>query len=143
MTEQQPTADTVDMTWVLNRLKEEKGVLHALLLSSEGLVLAASTGLERAVAERTAANASGVFSIGMGISEFADAEGTRPRKAIFDLPDGCILVFSSGERSALAVSLNAEMTSPEVAVASAATIKAINGLRSALSARERTAPPAS
>ncbi|MEW2401354.1 roadblock/LC7 domain-containing protein [Streptomyces sp. NPDC046862] len=139
MTEQQPTADTVNMTWVLNRLKEERGVLHAILLSSDGLVLAASDGLDNDVAERTAANSSGAFSIGRSISEFAETEGATPRKIIIDLPDSCILVFGAGHRTAVAVSVAAEMTSKEAVVASAATIKAINGLRPSLSARERTA----
>lgn len=135
----QPTADTHDMTWLLERLKEDKGVLHAVLLSSDGLVLASTEGLDRAVAERTAANASGAFSLGKSISEFAGIEGTGPRKVIIDLPGHCILVFSAGHRVSLAVAVDAELTSSEVAVASSATIKAINGLRKVLSARERAA----
>lgn len=135
----QPTADTHDMTWLLERLKQEKGVLHAVLLSSEGLVLASTDGLDKAVADRTAANASGLFSLGRGVSEFADMEKTKPRRLIIDLPDRCILVFGAGHRTALAVAVGAEMTSPEAAVASSATLKAIAGLREVLSARERTA----
>ncbi|MFG1810567.1 roadblock/LC7 domain-containing protein [Streptomyces sp. NPDC049040] len=137
MTEQQPTADTHDMSWVLEHLKKEKGVLHAVLFSADGLVLAATSELERAVAERTAANACAAFALGRSISEFAAIEGTAPRRIIIDLPEHCILVFSAGHGAALAVAVDAEMTSPQVAVASAATVKAVNGLRDALSARER------
>ncbi|MFI0940528.1 roadblock/LC7 domain-containing protein [Streptomyces sp. NPDC021020] len=137
MTEQQPTADTHDMSWVLEHLRKEKGVLHAVLFSADGLVLAATSDIERPVAERTAANACAAFALGRSISEFAEIEGTSPHRIIIDLPDHCILVFSAGHGTALAVAVDAEMTSPEVAVASAATIKAINGLRDALSARER------
>jgi predicted regulator of Ras-like GTPase activity (Roadblock/LC7/MglB family) len=137
MTEQQPTADTHDMSWVLEALKKEKGVLHAVLFSADGLVLAATSGLERAVGERTAANACAAFALGRSISEFAEIEGTAPHRIIIDLPDHCILVFSAGHGTSVAVAVDAEMTSPEVAVASSATIKAINGLRDALSARER------
>ncbi|MFI0721426.1 roadblock/LC7 domain-containing protein [Streptomyces sp. NPDC021224] len=137
MTEQQPTADTHDMSWVLEHLRKEKGVLHAVLFSADGLVLAATSDIERPVAERTAANACAAFALGRSIAEFAEIEGTSPHRIIIDLPDHCILVFSAGHGTALAVAVDAEMTSPEVAVASAATIKAINGLRDALSARER------
>jgi predicted regulator of Ras-like GTPase activity (Roadblock/LC7/MglB family) len=137
MTEQQPTADTHDMSWVLEALRKEKGVLHAVLFSADGLVLAATSDLERAVAERTAANACAAFALGRSISEFAGVESTAPRRIIIDLPEHCVLVFSAGHGAALAVAVDAEMTSPEVAVASAATIKAVNGLRAALSARER------
>lgn len=137
MTEQ-PMADTHDMSWVLEALKKEKGVLHAVLFSADGLVLAATSDLERAVAERTAANACAAFALGRSISEFAGIEGTAPHRIIIDLPEHCILVFSAGHGTALAVAVDAEMTSPEVAVASAATVKAVNGLREPLSARERS-----
>ncbi|MFD7323958.1 roadblock/LC7 domain-containing protein [Streptomyces sp. NPDC059875] len=138
MLEQQPTADTHDMTWVLNRLTKEKGVLHAVLFTTDGLVLARSEGLPRDVADRTAASSSGLFSLGRGLAEFAQvSQGETPRKIIIDLPDACTLVFGAGHNAVLAVSVSAEMTEPEVAVASAETIKAIKGLEPVLSARAR------
>ncbi|MET9733280.1 roadblock/LC7 domain-containing protein [Streptomyces sp. NPDC006458] len=138
MTEQQPTAETHDMTWVLNRLAQEKGVEHAVLFSSDGLVLAHSEGLHRDVADRTAASSSSLFSLGRGVGEFAPTpEDTTPRKIIIDLPGACVLVFAAGHNTVLAVSVGAEMTDVEVAVASAETIKAIKGLAPALSARAR------
>ncbi|MCW5249569.1 roadblock/LC7 domain-containing protein [Streptomyces sp. SHP 1-2] len=129
------------MSWVLNRLTQEKGVLNAVLLSSDGMVLAQSDTVHRDTAERAAASASSLFGLGRSIAELADApEGQNtPRRVIIDLPEHCILVFSAGHNTALAVAVAAEMTSPEVAVASGATIKAVNGLAPALSARERTA----
>ncbi|EFE72329.1 roadblock/LC7 domain-containing protein [Streptomyces viridosporus] len=136
--QQQPTADTHDMTWVLTRLTQEKDVLHAVLFTTDGLVLAHSEGLHRDVADRVAASSCSLFSLGRGIAEFAQTPaGEAPRKIIIDLPDSCVLVFGAGHNSVLAVSVSAEMTEPEVAVASAATIKAIKGLAPALSARTR------
>ncbi|PWI05151.1 hypothetical protein DIZ27_40930 [Streptomyces sp. NWU339] len=138
MTEQQPTADTHDMTWILNRLAGSKGVAHAVLFTSDGLVLAHSDGLHRDVADRTAASSSSLFSLGRGVGEFAPTpDETTPRKIIIDLPRACVLVFAAGHNSVLAVSVAAEMTDTEVAVASAETIKAIKGLAPALSARAR------
>ncbi|MEU3046788.1 roadblock/LC7 domain-containing protein [Streptomyces sp. NPDC006984] len=138
MTEQQPTADTHDMTWALNRLAEERGVAHAVLFTSDGLPLARSEGLDRDVADRIAASSSSLFSLGRGVGEFAPTpEDTTPRKIIIDLPGACVLVFGAGHNSVLAVSVGAEMTDSEVAVASAATIKAIKGLAPALAARAR------
>ncbi|MGQ4402220.1 roadblock/LC7 domain-containing protein [Streptomyces hayashii] len=141
MPDQQPTADTHDMSWVLNRLAEEKDVLHAVLFSSDGMVLAHSDGVHRDVADRAGASSSSIFSLGRSIAELAEAneDEDTPRKVIIDLPNRCILVFGAGHNTALAVSVTAEMTAPEVAVASGATIKAIKGLAPALSARERTA----
>ncbi|MEU9663854.1 roadblock/LC7 domain-containing protein [Streptomyces chartreusis] len=139
MAEQQPTADTPDMTRMLNRLTQEKDIAHAVLFTTDGLVLTHSESLHRDVADRISASASSLFSLGRGIGEFAQTpEGESPRKIIIDLPNACVLVFSAGHRSALAVSVSAEMTEPEVAIASAATIKAARGLASALSALTRT-----
>lgn len=139
MTEQQqPTADTHDMTWVLNRLAESKGVEHVALFTSDGLVLAHSEGLHRDVADRTAASSSSLFSLGRGVGEFAPtADDATPRKIIIDLPGACVLVFAAGHNTVIAVSIGAEMTDAKVAVASAETIKAIKGLAPALSARAR------
>ena len=138
MPEQQPTADTHDMTWVLNRLATEKEVLHAVLFTTDGLVLAHSEELNRDVADRTGASLSGLFSLGRGVGEFAQVPGDgAPRKIIIDFPDACVLVFGAGHNTVLAVSVRAEMTEREVAVASAETIKAIRGLAPALSARAR------
>ncbi|MFI1648199.1 roadblock/LC7 domain-containing protein [Streptomyces avidinii] len=139
MTEQQPTADTHDMTWLLDRLARSKSVAHAVLFTSDGLVLAHSEGLHRDVADRTAASSSSLFALGRSVGEFAPApEDATPRKIIIDLPGACVLVFSAGHNTVLAVSIGAEMTDAEVAVASAETIKAIKGLAPVLAARART-----
>jgi predicted regulator of Ras-like GTPase activity (Roadblock/LC7/MglB family) len=136
---QQPTADTHDMTWVLNRLAAEKGVEHAVLFTTDGLTLAHSDGLHRDVAERIGASSSSLFSLGRAISEFATTpDNEAPRKVLLDLPGACVLVFGAGHNTALAVSVSAEMTGPEVGVASAATIRAIKGLAPVLSAGTRT-----
>ncbi|MFF8902482.1 roadblock/LC7 domain-containing protein [Streptomyces lydicus] len=138
MTEQQPTADTHDITWLLNRLAGAPGVAHAVLFTNDGLVLAHSEGLHRDVADRTAASSSSLFALGRGVGEFAPTpDDTTPRKIIIDLPGACVLVFAAGHNTVLAVSIGAEMTDTEVAVASAETIKAIKGLAPALSARAR------
>lgn len=78
MTEQQPTADTHDMAWVLNRLAGAQGVEHAVLFTSDGLVLAHSEGLHRDVADRTAASSSSLFSLGRGVGEFAPTPDDTP-----------------------------------------------------------------
>lgn len=136
--QQQPTADTHDMAWVLTRLAQERDVEHAVLFTSDGLVLATSEGLHRDVADRTAACLSGLFSLGQGVREFTQtAEDATPRKIIIDFFGSCVLVFGAGHHSVLAVSVSAEMAEPAVAVASAETIKTIKGLAPALSARAR------
>ncbi|WP_145503781.1 roadblock/LC7 domain-containing protein [Streptomyces sp. CFMR 7] len=134
---QQPTADTHDLSWYLNQLAAEPGVLHALLLSSDGLKLAVSDGVADDVAERTAANASAAFAVGRGIAEFA--RDTAPKKIIIDMDDSSIFVFGAGHGTLVVVSASGDLMSKEAGVAAKATIKAIAGIRPVLSTRVRTA----
>ncbi|HWU12229.1 MAG TPA: roadblock/LC7 domain-containing protein [Streptomyces sp.] len=136
---QQPTADSHDMSWFLNQIAREKGVLHALLLTDDGLKLAVSEGLDSAVADRTAASAAAAFSVGKSIAEFASCAGTKPKKIVFDLDDTSIFIFGAGHGTSVIVSVTQHMTSKEAVTAASAAIKAIAGLRPALSARARTA----
>ncbi|MFG3429466.1 roadblock/LC7 domain-containing protein [Streptomyces californicus] len=142
MTEQQPTTDTHDMSWFLKRLADEKGVLHALLVTGDGLVRARSKDLGRDVADPTAASTAGLLSLATTFAEFAQAPaGTTVGKIIIDMPEQCVLVFRAGDNTVLAVAVGAPMTSPEVGVASSAAIKAIKGMAPALAAAERTRTP--
>lgn len=134
----EPTADTVDMSWYLNRIAEEaKGVQHVLLLSSDGLVLAHSDDLDRDVADKAAASVCGLTALSQDLSEFCNGRGLAWRRSVIDLDEHCVVLLGAGERSVIAVSIAAELTSPEVASATAATVKAVAGMRHLLSAQER------
>ncbi|OEV09342.1 hypothetical protein AN218_22800 [Streptomyces nanshensis] len=145
------------MNWVMDNLTQEKGVMHAVLLSGDGLKLAHSNTLTcytdgcrhksesacpQAGADRLAAKASGINSLArVSEHEFPGAADLKPRKVMVDLDGHTLLVFSGAARSSVVVFLEAEFTSAEVSVATSATIKVINGLREKLSARERTDHP--
>ncbi|AQW48423.1 roadblock/LC7 domain-containing protein [Streptomyces violaceusniger] len=138
------TSDTVDMAWALNELTKEKGVIHAVLFSSDGMLLAASDGLPRADAERTSAAICGMQSLNRELSGFCGLDGANMtwRHIISDMKDRTVLVFAAGMRTGVGVSVDGDSMSQEVAVAINATMKMIRGLRPVLEARERTVPAA-
>ncbi|MEV6007288.1 roadblock/LC7 domain-containing protein [Streptomyces sp. NPDC051976] len=146
MTSDQHTADTTDMTWSLNQLVSgTPGVVHALLISSDGLVLAASEGLERADAERAAAALSGIKALQGDLGGLCgipdDRQQTSPltlRHVVSDLKERTVLLFAAGTRTGLGVSVRGDSTSRECGLAITATLKLITGLRPVLEARERT-----
>ncbi|MFI1189754.1 roadblock/LC7 domain-containing protein [Streptomyces californicus] len=140
--QQQPTTDTHSVAWFLDRLAKEEGVLHALLVTADGLTVASSENLERDVADRTAAATSSLLSLASSLGEFVEVPaGTSVHKVVIDLPDQCIFVFRAGANTVLALAVAAGMTSPAGVVASSAAIKAIKGLAPVLAARERTRTP--
>lgn len=143
MTADQHTADSTDMTWALNRLTEEPGVINALLFSSDGIVVAKSDGMVREDAERTAAALSGVKSLQADLGAFCGypAETETPlilRHVVSDLKDATVLLFAAGERTGVGVAVRGDALSKEVSVAVTATLKMIQGLRPVLDARERS-----
>lgn len=137
-----PTADTVDMTWVLNELAKERGVINALLFTSDGLFMASSDGLPRDDADRSSATFAAMQSLNQDLPGFCGLQQgeVRWRHLTSDLRDYCVLLFAAGERTCIAVSVAGDAGSQEAAVATSATLKAITGLRPVLAARERRGP---
>ncbi|MBU7598939.1 roadblock/LC7 domain-containing protein [Streptomyces sp. P38-E01] len=133
------SADTADPTFALNALCEDEAVLAALLYSSDGLVRAYSEGLSRETAERMAAVFAGLQATAHNLAEFCGLpEGELPwRYDVRDHGDHTILVVAAGERTGIAVAVGAPTTSPQVAIATEATLKTIRGLRHALRVKER------
>lgn len=143
MTPEQHTADSTDLTWLLNTLTQEPGVINALLFTTDGLVLAASDGLATDDAERTAAALCGVKSLQADLGAFCGRPGEtenqlRMRHVVSDLKDATVLLFAAGVRTGLGVSVRGDSMSQEVSVAITATLKMISGMRPVLDARERS-----
>lgn len=144
--DQQHTADTTDMAWLLNDLvRANPGIIHALLFSSDGLILAVSEGLGRADAERTAAALGGMKALQADLGPFCgisdeqrETVSLRLRHVVSDLKERTVLLFAAGELTGVAVSVHGDSMSREVSVAITATLKMITGLREALDASERS-----
>ncbi|QNP69536.1 roadblock/LC7 domain-containing protein [Streptomyces roseirectus] len=95
-------AAAADFTWLLNRFATETaGVVDAIAVSSDGLLIAVSELREHADSERLAAIVSGITSLAAGASGNYGLGGLN--KVIIDLEGGHVLVSSIGSGAVLGV----------------------------------------
>ncbi|MFD7707189.1 roadblock/LC7 domain-containing protein [Streptomyces sp. NPDC059786] len=100
--------------WLLDDLTERvEHVRHALVLSNDGLVTGASTGLRREDAEHLAAVASGLHSLAKGSGRHFGAGQVRQTMIEFD--DAVLFVTAAGDGSCLCVLCAAEADIGQVA----------------------------
>jgi predicted regulator of Ras-like GTPase activity (Roadblock/LC7/MglB family) len=91
-----------DLSWLLNNLvKGVAGVEKAILLSSDGLLMAASNGISRTDAEHLAAIASGCQSLARGATQ--QYSGGEVRQTIIEMSNAMLFVTPAGDRACLAV----------------------------------------
>lgn len=83
------------------------GATHAIVVSADGLLVAVSSGIDRATGDQLAAVTSGITSLTQGAARFFAAGGVR--QVIVEMELGFLFVMSVGEGSSLAV-----VTSPSV-----------------------------
>ncbi|MCE0444569.1 roadblock/LC7 domain-containing protein [Streptomyces tricolor] len=91
-------AQNQGLGWLLDDLTERVDhVRHALVLSNDGLVTAASTGLRREDAEHLAAVASGLHSLAKGSGRHFGAG--RVRQTMIEYDDAVLFVTAAGAGS--------------------------------------------
>jgi predicted regulator of Ras-like GTPase activity (Roadblock/LC7/MglB family) len=107
-------ADNEGLGWLLDDLTERvEHVRHALVLSNDGLVIAASSDLRREDAEHLAAVSSGLHSLAKGSGRHFGAGGVRQTMVEFD--DAVLFVTAAGDGSCLCVLSSAEADIGQVA----------------------------
>jgi len=90
-----------DLSWLLDDLGSRvPGFRRAVILSRDGLLIAASKDLGREDAEHLSAVASAVQSLASGTGERFEAGGVR--QTIVELEQGIFFVMAAGEGSCLA-----------------------------------------
>ncbi|WSM38639.1 roadblock/LC7 domain-containing protein [Streptomyces cellulosae] len=95
------------LDWLLDDLTQRvEHVRHALILSNDGLVTGASTGLRREDAEHLAAVSSGLHSLAKGSGRHFGAGGVRQTMVEFD--EAVLFVTAAGSGSCLCVLSGAE-----------------------------------
>jgi predicted regulator of Ras-like GTPase activity (Roadblock/LC7/MglB family) len=88
--------------WLLSQFASNTpGVVHAIAVSSDGLLVAMSHGMDRANADRLAAITSAFISLANGTSTVYDLG--VPNKVVVDLDKGYVLVSSISAGSTLGV----------------------------------------
>ncbi|MCQ4083308.1 roadblock/LC7 domain-containing protein [Streptomyces sp. RB6PN25] len=94
--------DDAGLGWLLDDLTDRvQQVMHALVLSNDGLVTGASRDLSQADAEHLAAVSSGFHSLAKGAGQYFSVGGARQTMIEFD--EGFLFVTTAGDGSCLAV----------------------------------------
>lgn len=102
MTTHLPTADPHTFNWLLgNFVRDTDGVRDTVAVSSDGLLIAMSDGLERAGADRLAAMVSGLSSLARSASRSYDFDGLK--LIMIEMKRGFLLVSALGDGSCLGV----------------------------------------
>ena len=98
----QPGSDSGRFGWLLtNFVDRVAGVSHAVVVSSDGLLLTSSTGLPRDRADQLAAVASGMSSLTRGAARVFGAGEVM--QTVIEMQLGCMLLMSIADGSCLAV----------------------------------------
>ncbi|MFC4565915.1 roadblock/LC7 domain-containing protein [Nocardiopsis mangrovi] len=91
-----------ELSWLLDDLlTRAQGTQHAIVLSTDGLLMASSSGIERAAAEHLAAIASGLHSLAGGASKQFAAGGIR--QSIIEMDEAFLFVAAAGEGACMAL----------------------------------------
>lgn len=96
------SAAAQDFGWLLSRFTADTpGVLEAIAVSADGLLMAMSSEMEQVAAERLAAITSAITSLAMGASQCNDLGD--PVKVIMDFDRGYLLISAISLGSTLGV----------------------------------------
>src|SRR5436190_23761186 len=102
MTTQNLSAEAQEFNWLLSQFAANApGVVDAIAVSSDGLLIAASHSQDRADADRLAAITSAIISLANGASRLYDLGPTN--KVVIDLDRGYLLVSAISVGSILGV----------------------------------------
>jgi predicted regulator of Ras-like GTPase activity (Roadblock/LC7/MglB family) len=96
------SVEAQNFNWLVTRFAQETaGVVAAIAVSSDGLLIAMSSDLERANADRLAAIGSAMLSLANGVSECYPLGD--PDKVVIELAQGYLLVCTISVGCALGV----------------------------------------
>ena len=96
------TIDGGKLDWLLvDFVRSTAGARHALVVSADGLRLAASQGIDQALGDQLAAVTSGLLSLAQGVASSFQAGSVR--QTIVEMAGGYLFVTSISEGSLLAV----------------------------------------
>jgi len=105
MTEQ-PLTDTVGnrLGWMLESALQMPETRHAILLSSDGLLMAHSQGIGRDDAERQAAAMSGLQALARSTAEFCGGSDAGWRQSVTEFDHGYVFLVAAGPGAYVAMS---------------------------------------
>ncbi|MFQ6330668.1 roadblock/LC7 domain-containing protein [Nocardia sp. CWNU-33] len=96
------SSNTGDLNWLLDDLVDRlAGVRHAVVLSTDGLLLGRSTAMTREDAEHFAAMSSTLYGLARSAGSRFDGGGVR--QAVIELDRAVLFVTSAGDNACLAL----------------------------------------
>jgi hypothetical protein len=99
---QQLSAEARNLNWLVSNFAERvPGVVEATVVSSDGLLIAVSDGLDRSSGDRLAAVSAGLLSIAKGAS--TPIAGGRVHEVIVEMDQAMLFVMRVSDTSVLAV----------------------------------------
>jgi predicted regulator of Ras-like GTPase activity (Roadblock/LC7/MglB family) len=102
MTENSAPDDLRQLDWLVSRFADEvPDAAHAILVSADGLLMAASSSIPGERAEQVAAVSSGVASLAVGAARLF--EGGAVLQTVVEMEHGYLMLMSVGDGSHLAV----------------------------------------
>ncbi|QCX27460.1 roadblock/LC7 domain-containing protein [Nocardioides jishulii] len=102
MTNESAHAQDTGLNWIVTKfIQEVPGTAHAVLVSADGLLMAASDRLPADRAEQVAAVSSGLASLAVGASRLF--EGGPVLQTVIEMELGYLLLMAVGDGSNLAV----------------------------------------
>lgn len=91
-----------NLDWLVTRFVDEvTDAAHAILVSADGLLMAASASIPRERAEQVAAVSSGLASLAVGAARLFD--GGAVLQSVVEMEHGYLMLMSVGDGSNLAV----------------------------------------
>ena len=97
-----PGGDERDLDWLVSRFVDEVAdAAHAILVSADGLLMAASASIPSERAEQVAAVSSGLASLAVGAARLFD--GGSVLQTVVEMEQGYLMLMSVGDGSNLAV----------------------------------------
>jgi predicted regulator of Ras-like GTPase activity (Roadblock/LC7/MglB family) len=102
MTEITAPSNARDLDWLVTRFVQEvPDAAHAILVSADGLLMAASASIPGERADQVAADASGLASLAVGAARLF--EGGSVLQTVVEMEQGYLMMMSVGDGSNLAV----------------------------------------
>ncbi|ACU98320.1 roadblock/LC7 domain-containing protein [Saccharomonospora viridis] len=91
-----------DNSWMLEQIRSVRGVRHAIVLTSDGLLKVKTEQTNADVADKLAAACAGLTSLGRGVGDEFGAGGD-PKQVMVEFDGGFLFVRGAGDGSRLAV----------------------------------------
>ncbi|MEV0649916.1 roadblock/LC7 domain-containing protein [Phytomonospora sp. NPDC050363] len=123
------TASPVQLVTILDELTATPGCDNALIFTDDGLLTAASSGLERADAERLAAALSSEQSLAPAVAKLCiGTEELAWRRTIIDFGPHTVLLMTAGANTSIGVSIQGSMTGDAFALVASVALKQVKRL---------------